>query len=86
MQKILSKIIQTKEYQELKRLILGYLYQVLLVRLKNLINKNQSAIVDVPDDRDILANEIVKGKKPPKTLNKTIVQNIQFQGNSAVFP
>ena len=86
MKKTIKSIIQTKEYQKLKRLILGYLWGVIKLRVQNFLNKEQGWVVDVPDDRDILASEIVKGEKPPKTLNKTIVKNIQFQWNSDVFP
>ena len=76
--KTLKRIIQTKEYQQLKRLILGYLWGVIKLRVQNYFKKEKGGVVDVPDDRDILASEIVMGEVP-KTLNKSIVKKIQFQ-------
>lgn len=56
--KTLKAIIQTKEYQQFKRFILGYLYELVKLKLYNLFHSEKSSIIDVVDDRDIMYEEI----------------------------
>ena len=85
MKKTIKSIIQTKEYQQLKRLILGYLWGIIKLRVQNYFNKEQGWVVDVPDDRDILAEEIVMGDVP-KEVNFDKLSKIQDQRKSNVLP
>ena len=66
MKQTINKIIRSKEYQELKRLILGYIWGRIKLRVQNFLGKEQGGIIDVVDDRDIKYEdiEVVMGEVP----------------------
>jgi hypothetical protein len=61
----MSKLFDTP-YQELKRLILGYIWGRIKLRVQNFLSKEQGGIIDVVDDRDIKYEdvEVVMGEVP----------------------
>jgi hypothetical protein len=58
MKNILQKIIHTSEYQTLKRLVLGTIYERILLEVYNLFHKEKTQIIDITDDRDIMYDEL----------------------------
>jgi hypothetical protein len=87
MQQTINKIIRSKEYQEFKRLILGYIWGRIKLRVQNFFSEEQGGIIDVVDDRDIKYEdvEVVMGEVP-ETFGKRSIENIQNQRHSPTFP